>query len=285
MAEKILIIGATGSIGLEVAQRLVAEKQPVRIAVRNPDKAESLNLNGSEVVHFEYQKPETFFNAFKSVSKIVLVSPPSFLRIHDDVIHAVNVAKDSGVKLIVNISAMGIDKDENEPMRLIEKHIQKSGLNYVLLRPSCFMQNFTNLFRDFIKEDNEISAPAEDAKSSFVDIRDVADVAVRVLMDDNFNKQIFTLTGKQSFNLHVIAYLFSEELKREIIYSKISEDFFKKTLLSAGWPIITIEGTLELCNYIKGNSNSKISDDIEKILNREPIKFEQFIKDNSDIWK
>ena len=284
MSDTILIVGATGSIGLEVASRLIKENQHVRIAVRNPDKAGSLNLNGSEVVHFEYQKPDTFISTFESVEKFVLVSPPSFLRIHEDVIHAINVAKDSGVKLIVNISAMGIDKDENEPMRLIEKHIQKSGLNYVLLRPSCFMQNFTNLFRDCIKEDNEISAPAEDAKSSFVDIKDVADVVVKVLIDESFNNNIYSLTGQQSLNLHVIAYLFSEILKREINYSKISEDFFKKTLTSAGWPIITIEGTMELCNYIKGNNNTKVSTDIETILSRKPIKFEQFINDNIDTW-
>ncbi len=285
MAKKILIIGATGSIGLEAAKRLLEKKQPVKIAVRNPDKAESLHLKGAEVVHFEYQKPETFFNTFESVSKIILVSPPSFLKIHNDVINAINVAKDSGIEQIVNISAMGVEKDDNDPMRLIEKHIENSGLKYVILRPSCYMQNFTNLFRDFIKSNNEIFAPAEDAKSSFVDLRDVADVAVKVLLDDNFNNKTFALTGSQALNLHVIAFLFSEALKREINYSKISEDFFKKTLLSAGWPQITIEGTIELCNYIKGNSNSEVSDDVKKILKKEPLKFEQFIMDYIDIWK
>lgn len=285
MAKKILIIGATGSIGLEVAKRLIEKDQSVRIAVRNPDKAKSLKLNGAEVIHFEYQKPETFFNTFESVEKILLVSPPSFLKLHKDVINAINVAKDNGVKLIVNVSAMGIENDENDPMRIIENHIQKSGLKYVLLRPNCYMQNFTNLFRDYIKNDNEISAPAEDAKSSFVDLRDVADAAVKVLLDDYFHNKIFTLTGNKALNLHVIAYLFSQELDREISYSKISEEFFKKTLISAGWPSITIEGALELCNYIKGNSNDRVTDDIKKILDREPISFEQFIKENIEIWK
>lgn len=285
MSQKILVIGATGSIGLEVAKRLLEKKIPVKIAVRNPAKAETLKLDDTEVVHFEYGKPETFSNAFNSVSKILLVSPPSFLNLEKEVINAINVAKEKGIELIVNISAMGVENDGEDPMRKIEKHIESSGMSYVILRPNCYMQNFTNLFRDFIKNHNEISAPAEDSKSSFVDLRDVADVAVKVLLDDSFKNKIYTLTGPQALNLHVIAFLFSEELKRDINYSKITEDFFKKTLLSSGWPQITIEGTLELCNYIKGNSNSKITEDIKKILNREPINFKQFIKDNIEVWK
>ncbi len=285
MTEKILIIGASGSIGLEIAKRLISKEKQVRIAVRNPVKAKKLKLKGAEFVHFSYSEKETFKPAFENVKKIVLVSPPSFFNIHEQVIEAIDEAKQEKVKLVVNISAMGIEKEKSNPMNIIEKHIVKSGLDYVFLRPNCYMQNFNDLFKNFIKDENQIAAPAGDEKTSFVDLRDVADFAVEALLNGRLKNKSYTLTGRQALNLHVVSYLFSENLKREINYNKISEAEFNKTLVNAGWPKVTIEGTLQLCNYIKGNTNSVITTDLKKVLKREPIKFEQFIKENIKNWK
>ncbi|MCB0746570.1 MAG: NmrA family NAD(P)-binding protein [Ignavibacteriales bacterium] len=285
MKETILIIGASGSIGLEVANRLIEKEKHVRIAVRDPEKAKKLKLNNSDFVHFEYTKEETFKPAFEKVKKILLVSPPSFLNIHKQVNKAIDDAIKEKVKLIVNISAMGTENDTKDPMCIIENHIINSGIDYVLLRPNCYMQNFKDLFRDFIKDDDEISAPAEDTKTSFVDLRDVADFAVQALLKANLKNKSYTLTGSQALNMHVISFLFTEALNREINYRKISEEKFKKILQGSGWSQVTIEGTMQLCNYIKGNSNSQITDDIKKVLKREPIKFQKFIMDNLKNWK
>ncbi len=64
-------------------------------------------------------------------------------------------------------------------MKKIEDHIRKSKVDSVFLRPNCYMQNFKDLFRNLIVEENQISVPADDAKICFVDVRDVADVAVK----------------------------------------------------------------------------------------------------------
>jgi len=284
MSDKILIIGATGSVGFEVATRLTQLDQPVKIGVRNPEKAKSINFNNTELVHFEYQKPETFDLAFKNVYKVLIVSPPSYLGLQEIVIEAINSAITKGVKLIVNISAISIESELDKPMKLIEDYIRKSGVEYVFLRPNCYMQNFQDLFRDLIIEENLISVPAENSKTSFVDIRDVADVAVKALMDNNLKNKTYKLTGNQLLNMHVVAHLFTEGLNREIEYNSISDTLFEKTLSTAGWPTGTIKGAVQLCNHVKKGETAIISDDIERILNRQPIKFEQFIFDYKDKW-
>ncbi len=284
MSDKILIIGATGSVGFEVATRLDKLNEPVKIAVRDPEKAKSIKLKKVEFVQFDYHNPDTFSKAFKNVKKVLLVSPPSYLNIQSAVISAIDSAIASGVKLIVNISAISVESKLDKPMKEIEDHIRKSKIDNVFLRPNCYMQNFKDLFRNLIIEDNQIAVPADDAKICFVDVRDVADVAVKALTDNKLKNNTYKLTGKRPLNMHVVAHLFSEELDREIEYNAISEQLFEKTLRSAGWPAGTIEGTLQLCSHVKSGETAETTTDIEKILGREPIRFEQFIKDYADNW-
>ena len=285
MKDEILIIGASGSIGLEVAKKLIEKKQPVKIAVRDPERAKRLNLSGAEFVKFDYLNNSTFNSAFEKVKKIVLVSPPSYLNIHEHVINAVDAAIKQGIELIVNISALSIESALDRPMKQTENHIKKCGVSYVFLRPNFYMQNFNDLFRDLIISEEEITLPVDNEKTSFVDVRDVAEVAVLSLTDKNMWNKTFKLTGKQLLNLHVVAYLFSEALNRNIGYRNISNEIFEKILKSAGWPTGTIIGTLQLCSHVKNGTTSEVSNDLEKLLKREPIKFQQYINDYLDIWK
>lgn len=284
MSDSILIIGATGSVGYEVAKRLSGLDVSVKIAVRNPERAKNTGLENVDYIKFNYLEPTTFTDAFSGINKMVLVSPPSYLKLQDYVTDAIDAAVNSGVKLIVNISAISIESELDKPMKQIEDHIKSSPTDAVFLRPNCYMQNFKDLFRDLIIKENQIIVPAQNAKSCFVDVRDVADVAVKTLNDKSLWNQTFHLTGKQHLNMHVVAHMFSEGLKKDIDYIDISENNFEKRLRTAGWPEGTIVGTMQLCSHVKTGTTAQFSDDVEKILGREPIKFEQFIRDYSDNW-
>ena len=80
MSDSILIIGATGSVGFEVVKRLNELDQRTKVAVRNPERAKSTNLENVEFTYFDYLKPETFDASFAGIKKVLLVSPPSYLR-------------------------------------------------------------------------------------------------------------------------------------------------------------------------------------------------------------
>jgi uncharacterized protein YbjT (DUF2867 family) len=284
MSDNILVIGATGSIGLEVAKRLVDLNESVKVAVRDPERAKSINLSGVEFVAFDYHQPETFETVFLGIDKVLLVSPPSYLNLEEKVISAVETAIKKGVKHFVNISAISIDSELDKPLKKIENYLKDSDADTVFLRPNCYMQNFKDLFRDLIIEENQISVPAKNSKICFVDVRDVADVAVKALTDETLKNNTYNLTGGKSLNMHVVAHLFSEELNRDIEYNDITEEYFEKSLKAAGWPAGTIKGTIDLCSHVKSGETDFVSNDIKNILGREPIKFEQFVKDYSDNW-
>jgi uncharacterized protein YbjT (DUF2867 family) len=63
--------------------------------------------------------------------------------------------------------------------------IEESGIPFTFLRPNDFMQNFVNFYSPTIKSDNALYLPAQDAKVSFVDVRDIAATAVKTLTDDD----------------------------------------------------------------------------------------------------
>ena len=285
MSDSILIIGATGSVGYEVAKRLNELDQRTKIAVRDPERAKNTNLENVDFAYFDYLKPETFDATFSGIKKVLIVSPPSYLNLHGNVKKAIDIAISQSTELIVNVSALSIESDLDRPMKEIEEHIKKSGVDYVFLRPNCYMQNFKDLFRDLIIEENQISVPAENEKTCFVDVRDVADVAVKALTDDNLRNNIYKLTGSQSLNMHVVAHLFSELLNKDVEYINITNEKFEKALRHAGWPESTIKGTMQLCSHVKNGEAALKSDDIKKILGREPIKFDKFISDYADNWK
>lgn len=65
--------------------------------------------------------------------------------------------------------------------RQVERIIEESGIPFTFLRPNEFMQNFVNFHSSSIKSNNAFYLPAEDAKVSLVDVRDIAAVAVKSL--------------------------------------------------------------------------------------------------------
>ncbi len=57
--------------------------------------------------------------------------------------------------------------------------IEESGIPFTFLRPNDFMQNFVNFYSPTIKSNNALYLPTEDAKVSFVDVRDIAANTIR----------------------------------------------------------------------------------------------------------
>jgi uncharacterized protein YbjT (DUF2867 family) len=103
----------------------------------------------------------------------------------------VNEAKKSGVRHIVKQSVMGADMESVVGSlrlhRQAEKIIEEPGIPYTFLRPGEFMQNFVNFDSQTIKEQGAFYLPAGDPKVSFVDVRDIAAIAVKTLTDDDGN--------------------------------------------------------------------------------------------------
>lgn len=283
MGKNILIIGAAGNVCIEAVKLLADKDVKLRIACRDPEKAKSMNIANSEFKNFDYLNDDSFKDLFKDVESWLLVSPPSHLNLHHQIGKMVEIAVKDGVKNIVNVSALGI-QDDSHPMRQIEQFIEDSGMNYTFIHPNCYMQNFNMYFRQSIVEEDSIRLPAGKAKTSFVDLRDVGEIAHIELMRDALGCKTYELTGQEALNLFHIADIFTDVLNRKIEYKEVDEDEYKAILQMDGWYEASIEASINLCRYVKQGWNAVITSGVNDILGKEPRKFVDYVKDYADQW-
>ena len=285
MNNKILITGATGTVGNEVIQQLTDKGVSVRAAVRNLEQASQRGWRGVEPVHFDYGKPETFDAALEGVQRLFLVAPPLASQAPAMMKPVIEKAKEKGVEYIVDLSAMCVEDDDDLPLRQVEIAVEKSGLAYTLLRPNWFMQNCNTYMLEDIKNGRGIIAPAGEAILSFIDIRDIAAVAVEALTTDDHNQKAYTLTGDDAFDHHRMAEILSELTGLKVGYHAIDDAALREALLNEGIPQDSIHYYSRLYSVVRAGSYAPVSADVENILKRKPIGFEQYVKDYMDYYK
>jgi uncharacterized protein YbjT (DUF2867 family) len=284
MRKNVLVIGATGIVSYEVLKVLAHYDVNVRLGVRNPDRAQAMELPKVELMQFDYCDPESHDDVFEGIDSWVLISPPANFRLQKCVNTVIDRAKNMGIKQIVNISKLGI-QDDNHPMRIIEDHIENSGLEYTFLRPNCYMQYFNTYFRQIIIDEGSIKLPAGNAKTSFVDIRDVAEAAAHLLNRDYQENKTYQLTGIKAYSISKVAELLSEVAGTNIDYTEISEEDFEMLLKLDGWEDLAIQQALMLCRFVRQGWNAAVTSGVFEILGREPRTFHNYVRDYAPFWK
>jgi uncharacterized protein YbjT (DUF2867 family) len=289
--ETILVTCATGTVGSEVIKQLSDSSDTnIRAAVHSVDSLTRLKESNKniEAVQLDYNKPETLKKALKSVDKLFFLSPdsPIMTELASSVISA---AKNAGIGHIVRLSAKGADVKAESPSlimhRQVEEIIEESGIPYTFLRPNEFMQNFIILHSHFIKKNNAFNMAVGDAKVSIIDVRDIAAVAVKALIEagknDRHNGKVYTITGPEALSYYQIAKILSNVTGREISYVNLSEGDFRRSLKEAGvddWFIFVV--LLMLDSYYKKGIAAQITNSVEEVTGRKPISFSQFVNDH-----
>jgi uncharacterized protein YbjT (DUF2867 family) len=292
MNETILVTGATGTVGSEVVKQLSRDALNYNIktgvhSIKNVDRVEQYDR--IKAVQIDYDKQEGLETAFKDVDKLFLLTHPSSKSAEHES-NLITKAKKSGIKHIVKQSIMLADLNADvEAMRLhrqAEKLIEDSGIPYTFLRPNEFMQGFINFQGTTIKSNNAFYIPADDAKVSFVDARDIAAVAVKALVDgDKHYNKSYMVTGPEALSYHQAAEILSNATGKKIDYVNISEEEIREALKETGmndWLISTIVGLYAL--YRNGGA-SQVSSAVEEVTGRKATAFVEFAKDYADAFR
>lgn len=290
MVGTILVTGATGTVGGEVVKQLSSTGQKVRASVRSTTRVTSNDkLKDVELMEMDYNKPETLVTAFKGADKLFLLTP-AFPKAAELAANLVKEAKKNGIKHIVKQSVMGADSElDVAHLRLhrqAEKMIEESGIPFTFLRPNDFMQNFVNFYSPTIKSDNALYLPAEDAKVSFVDVRDIAATAVKTLTDDGKHiGKAYTITGPEALSYSRAAEILSNVTGKKISYVNVSEEDTRVGMKAMGWDDWLINTTLQIFDLERKGYASRVSSDVEEVLGQKPISFSQFAKDYAQAFK
>jgi uncharacterized protein YbjT (DUF2867 family) len=285
MSNPVLVTGATGAIGRDVTKRLSEKGASVRAGVRDQAKARKQFGSNITLAPFDFENEKTFSGALQGVEKVFLLPPllPNQLELMNAF---VNAAKRAGVRRIVKLSAIGVD-DETQPTAIKwhganEQHIRESGLAFTFLRPNSFMQNF---FTYFPPHNGAIYLPWGRGTASFVDTRDIATVAAKVLTNDGHEGKIYTLTGPATLGIAEIARILSEVTGRDFNYVDVPEAAARDGMLQAGVPPWQVDLVMELHAVNKQSRWSAVTSDIEKVTGTRPTGFAQFARDHADKFR
>ena len=272
-----LVIGANGQIGSALAHLLEQQGQTVRRATsRTPSQPGEVQLN--------LATGEGLAAALAGADQLFLMTPPGYAQHHELLIPAIDAAQAAGVRKVVLLSAMGANADDNIPLRRAELHLERSGLAWNVIRPNWFMQNFHTFWLHGIQAQGQIFLPVGDAKGSFIDTRDIAAVAAKLLSSDDFVNAAHDLTGTEALDHTQVAALLSQAAGRPIGYTNIPEDALRQGLLGAGLPADYTEFLLVILGAFKAGYAEQVTDTVQRILGRPPIRFEQYAQEFRTHW-
>ena len=280
----ILITGASGNVGKEVLKQVAATGAKVRAAFQTVTKAAAAP-SGVEIASMDYNKPETLQAALKGIERVFLVAPPT-PNLPALERKAIDEIKQSGVRNVVKLSAMG-GRDAIFPRQHAdsEDYIKSSGVAYTFLRPNGFMQNFVTYNGATINTQNAFYGSQGDGEVSHIDLRDIAAVAVKTLTEDGHQGKAYTLTGPEALSNARVAEILSEDTGREIRYVDLPAEQFKQALLGAGLPEWSANALVDLQQFYRRGSASVVTRDVEQLLGRKPISFEQFSRDYAQAFQ
>lgn len=273
----ILITGASGNVGRNVLKQAVSAGLHVRAAYQSPA---NVNVPASaEAVRVDFNEPESLEAALSGVEKIFLVGPPTQHLVPLER-KAADVIARSQVRHVVKLSAMG-GRDATFPRQHAESedYIRSIGLPFTFLRPNGFMQNLVNYSAPTIRAAGRFYGSEGDGKISFIDVRDVAATAVKVLSEEHHVGQSYTLTGLEALNNCEVAQQMSEVLGRKIEFMNLAPEDLRQALLTAGVPEWNADALIDLQRLYREGKASAITEDMRGILGREPRTLRQFLRE------
>jgi len=290
---RILVTGATGTVGGHVARGLAAvdagtdidartdDDIEVRTGARSVDRARESLPGAVEPIEFDFEKPETWGAAFEGVDALFLVRPPEMARVHRHITPALDAAERVGVEHAVFLSVLGAEKNPILPHRRIERHLEDGGLSYTFLRASFFMQNFSEVHRSDVAERGELFVPAGDGATSFVDARDVAAVGVEALVDPAHRNHTYDVTGPAALRYDEAAAVFSDALGREVSYADPGlVEFVVASTRRGVSPSFALAQAVIYTTARLGLAG-RVSDDAERVLGRPPRSLSEFVRDHA----
>src|SRR5215831_3831576 len=294
----ILVTGATSMVGNELVKELSTNSKNIRIkaAGRSEENVKRIiNSDKVESITFDYARPETLREAVRDVDSIFLITPfqSDMVELTSSLLREIKNA--GNVKQIVKLSVLrGDDADHgiiaNKLHFQAEKMIQDSGIAYTFLCPTFFMQSFANsyLLLQKIGEVGTIHLPAGDGKVSFVDVRDIAAIAVEALTNNDdgiHNGNAYKITGPEALSFGDAARILSEQVGKNFSYINISEDDARRRMKDIGWDEWRINFLIELYNFIRLGFLSNVTSPVEELTGKKAISFNQFAKDYAESFR
>ncbi|WP_433394931.1 SDR family oxidoreductase [Streptomyces sp. CA-146814] len=276
----ILVTGATGTVGGEVA-RLLAADGPVRILARRPER---VMVRGPEVevVAGEYGDRDSLDRALRGIDSVFLVTN-SPTEPDDERVAAASAA--AGVRHLVKLSMMAVEEPDADDFitrlqRGNEQVIRESGVPWTFIRPRTFMSN-TLSWAKVIASDGVVRALYGRSPVACVDPRDIAAVAAAVLTGQGHEGQAYAVSGPEAITAYEQTAQLSDVLGRPLRFEELTLDQAREALL-ARYPQPVAEAFMESAERQRAGAKAAVLPTVEKLTGRPARTFRTWAADHAD---
>ncbi|TCI41980.1 SDR family oxidoreductase [Exiguobacterium sp. SH3S2] len=279
---KYLVTGATGKLGSKIVDVLLESipASELAVSVRNPEKAEALKAKGVDVRHGDFDKRETLDTAFRGVERLLIISTDgdndTRIRQHGN---AVEAAKQAGVGFIVYTSLANATDSQNlmaPPHVATEAAIEATGIPHAFLRNNWYLENELGNIQGALAGAPWVSA-SRDGKVGWAPQQDYAEAAANVLLADDFEAEIYELSGPLHTQAELVKAL-SDVIGRDVPLQEVTADAYADVMRGAGVPDFAIPIVVGIQESIQNGSLEVESTDFERVLGRPVTPIREALK-------
>jgi uncharacterized protein YbjT (DUF2867 family) len=258
-----LVLGGTGKTGRRIVERLMADGLAVRVASRSGRPP------------FAWEDPATWSPVLHGVESVYLSYAPdlAFAGAADRVGALAELAVRQGTRRIVLLSG----RNEPEAQRA-ERLVQASGADWTVIRSSFFAQNFSEGFLLDGVLAGEVAFPAGDVAEPFVDVDDLAEIAVAALTDDRHTDRLYEVTGPRLLTFAEAVAEIAEAAGRQVRYVPVSAEQFSLGLHAAGLPADFVTELSDLFTTVLDGRGTYLTDGVRQALGRPPRDFTDYAR-------
>ncbi|MEU7375375.1 NAD(P)H-binding protein [Streptomyces albidoflavus] len=264
-----LVTGATGNVGRNVVELLLAAGVPVRATSRSPETA-GLPA-GVDVRAGDLDDPGSFGDALSGVERLFLFPHPA------GVAGFLDLAKASGVRQVVLLSSAAVRESAN-PIGLmhlsVEEAVRGSGLGWTMLRPGAFASN-TLQWAPAIRAGDEVAIPYAESTVSPVHEREIAAVAVQALLSGGHDGATYDVTGPESMTQRRQAELIAAATGRPVTVTDLVGEA-ARAQLERQYGAFGVPGLVDsvLATYTASvGTDAPLTDTVTRVTGRPPTPF------------
>jgi len=272
----VLITGGTGKTGRRLAAELGHRGVGYRQACRHPDEAES-------GCFFDWGDRATWEEALKGASGLYVVPRPGGEG--RELIDLIELAAAKGCRRVVLLSASLMPAGGAGPGEAHQWLSEHPSLDWAVLRPSWFMENFTEgPHRETVLEEGRLYSATEEGRVAFISAQDIAAVAAAVFTAPEAPNRDLVLTGPKALSYGAAAQVIAAQIGRPVRHVHLSCDELVERHLAHGLPpvLANLLGTMD--RMIAGGAEDRITGEVAAVAGKTPVTFERFCQTNTEVW-
>lgn len=278
----ILVTGSTGKVGQQLVAALLKSGTRFQALARTERSARELTALGAPVVTGDLADAASLRPALRGVERLFLLSSGADPFAGEAT--AIAAAKAAGVRHVVKLSAMGAQADAtNSFLRghgRAERLLEDSGTAWTFLRPTFFQQNWVLYHAPAIAARQPVYSNTGTARLSWIDTRDIADVAVAALTSDAHAGRIYDLTGPEALSYAQVTEQLSRLLGRKVEHVAVGDHAAYQAMVGMGMPADYAFALTTLNQAVRRGVAEVPTGTVELVTGKAPRPLDAFLREH-----